>query len=686
MSTIRGNPLHLQVTGNIITPDLEGAVQDLWERVLEGDNARQEWIRKQEKLIRQRRGIRKRKVMPWPGANNHNWPLTDAIIRRWKPGMAALVSKADPITYFVPTKPEMVEAAPLAQKYFHWRFTTMDGVLKTVMELTENLAQYGVGYTRQGWDYRTEKNCRVVNVNYLFPNGVQAAVDQTNEQLAQARAQAQEAIAAGEAPPEVLEQIPQEKTAEQLVMEVLEDQYILRTDDPLEASQLAEATEKILDGASMVKFYYTTEVTDKPCWKSVDPLKVFYPPRNTDPDEAEYIGIIHQIHTDSLRKMALDGKLDPDAVDVLADKIEARSTGDPDRGDEFDQVAGSSRSGIQQILDQSDGVSQGDVDEPNIATVIELYCHLDIDNDGLLERCVVWFHPETKMVLSLTPFTGPFKEWPVVKFEFEHTSTRHYSPRGIAELVTVFQGTVNKLHNSRLDAIQITLSPMLQKRSNAGRVERSIRFMPGAIIPVQTVGDIAPLQMDTSGLLQSLNEENVTKGLAEQYIGTFDPGVLSQNAQDRRTATEIEAVLSQTQTIFSNDADLFQAGMAKVFSQIWKYDNDLGREDLFFRVTGEEEPIQAKRHEIAFDFDIVPAGTPANTSQPLQLARVREAISMFINDPTGVVNKRQLYKRYFDLIDHNLGRIVIRDEQEAALFQQMQQAVAAMGQEPAAIP
>jgi hypothetical protein len=654
--------------------------------VEEGDNARQEWIRKQEKLIRQRRGVRRKKVFPWPGANNHSWPLTDAIIRRWKPGIASLVTRADPITYFFPTKPEMVEAAPLAQGYFHWRFTTMDGVLETAMEITENIAQYGVGYTRQGWDYRTEKNCRIVNVRHHFPEGVQAAVDAVNEQIAQARLQAQEAIAQGQAPEAILSEIPQEMTPDELVMKTLEEEYILRSDDPLEAVQLAQATEKILEGAEMVKFYYVTEVSDKPCWKSIDPLKVFYPPRNQNPDEAEYVGLIHNLHINTIRKMAIDGTFDPDAAELIASKIEARSTGDPERGDEFSAIAGASRSSITQVLDTADGVSQGEVDEPNIATLVELYCNLDIDQDGLLERCVVWFHPETKTVLGLSPYSFPFKEWPITKFEFEHTSTRHYSPRGIAELVTVFQATVNKLHNSRLDAIQITLSPMLQKRSNSGNIERSIRFMPGAIVPVQTVGDIAPIPMDTSGLLQSLNEENVTKGLAEQYIGTFDPSVLSQNSQDRRTATEVEAVLSQTQTIFGNDAALFQASMAKVYKQIWALDDDFGRPDLFFRVTGEEDPVDIKRAEISFDFDIVPAGTPANTSQPLQLARIREAISIFVNDPTGVVNKRQLYKRYFDLIDHNLGKIVVRPEEEAALFQQMHLAVQNSGQEPAAIP
>lgn len=685
MSTKRGNPLHTGVLGNILTPRMQEQVEDLWQRVIEGDNARQQWIHKQEKLLRQRRGVRKKKVFPWPGANNHSWPLTDAIIRRWKPGINSLVLKADPVTYFFPQNLEAQEASPKAQDYFHWRFTTMDKITHTVNELTDNIAQYGAGYTRQGWDYRTDKKCRIVNVKILFPNGVQAAVEQFNQEVAQARIQVEQAVQAGKVPEEALQQIPQETTPEKFVMETLEDEYILRSDDPMEAAQLQDATQKILEGAELVKFYYTIDVTDKPCWRSIDPMNIFYPPRNTDPDTAEYIGIIHRFHIDELVKMALDGFFDLESAELVADKIRANSTSDPDRGDEFDQTAGSSRSQIVNVLDRADGISQGDVDEPKIGTFVELYCHLDIDNDGLSEKVVVWYHPLSKTLLAAFAYPYPFNSWPITKFEMEHNSPRHYSPRGIAELVTVFQATVNKLHNARLDAIQITLAPMFTKRHNAGDIQRSIKFMPGTVIPVQTQGDFAPVQMDTRGLLQSLNEENVTKGLAEQYIGTFDPGILN-NGQERRTATEVEAVISQTQTIFGNDADLFQDSMAKVFKQIWRLDMEFGAPDLFFRVTGEENPISITRAEIDKDFDIIPAGTPANTSRPLAIARVREALQLFGADQTGLINKHELFRHYFNVIDNKLGKLIVRAPEEAALFQQLQQAVAATGQEPAPPP
>ena len=166
-------------------------------------------MQKQERLIRQRRGIRRDKLFPWPGANNHSWPLTDAIIRRWKPNMASLILQADPVSYFFPTKTEAVEAARIAQAYYHWKFHQVDGLKRTVLEFIDHLAQHGFAYTRQGWNYRTERQCRIVSISAIFPGGPEAAHQQFNTTVAQQRSQVQAAIAAGQAPPDALDKIPE---------------------------------------------------------------------------------------------------------------------------------------------------------------------------------------------------------------------------------------------------------------------------------------------------------------------------------------------------------------------------------------------------------------------------------------------------------------------------------------------
>jgi hypothetical protein len=334
------------------------------------------------------------------------------------------------------------------------------------------------------------------------------------------------------------------------------------------------------------------------------------------------------------------------------------------------------------VKDRADGIEQANAnDEDNATNVWEVYAKLDVDGDGLLERVVLWYHPDTKTTMALYPYPYPFEEWPIVRFQFEHLSNRPYESRGVAELGAVFQATVNKLHNARLDAVQITLAPMFQMRAPAGEVNRNIKFMPGAIIPVQAVGDLAPIVMDTKPIIQLMQEENLTKALAEQYVGIFDPSVMAQNAVERRTATEVEATMQQTQAVFGQDAALFQDAMAKVHRQLWHLILEFDQEEIFFRVTGEQEPKLAKKSEISQDFDVVPAGTPANTSKQLAMARMREALQLLQQDNSGLLDRSALYKAYFDVLDRSLGKLIIRPPEEAAAVQMVMEAVQKIGAE-----
>lgn len=679
MSATRPNPLRQEVTGFIRSDFVDGQVAALYTKIKEDDAARQVWLQKAEKLLRQRKGVRRAKVFPWPGSNNHSWPLTDAIIRRWKPGMTALITQAEPVAYFMPRNLQAVEVAPQAQEYYHHRFHTIPAMKRTAMELLDYVAQYGIGWTLQGWCYRTDRQCRIVSVASLFPGGPEAAHDQYIQQLRAARLQAEQAVAAGQAPPEAVEQIPPELPLQEWVTQVLETEYVIKADDPMEGDQLEAAVEAILAGAQNVKFYYRVVVEDRPDWKAINPLDVIMPPRTQDPAYADHLTIVHKTSVDELLKMALDGHFDLGRAQFVAEKSRSRQSSDPDRG--LGEPLDSSRSGIQDTLDRADGISPGHVDEPNALILLECYCKLDIDKDGLLEACRLWYHPETKTTLALYPLPFPFREWPLVRHDFEHLSPRPYGRRGIAELVAVHQAHVTKFHNARLDALQITLSPMFQMRAAAGEQRRNIKFMPGTIVPVTSVGDIAPLPIDTSGILAAINEENLTKTLAEQYVGIFDPSILAQNSPERRTATEVEAVIQQTQSIFGQDAELLQDSMAQVHRQLWKLIQEFGPEEEYFRVTGEPMPRLARKHELAQDYDIIPAGTPGNTSKALAVARAREALQLFAADTSGLINRHELYNMYFRAIDPKTAKLVVRPPEQAAMIQQLMGALAEANEE-----
>lgn len=672
MSVTRQNPLPTEVRAEL-SPALEDRIKELYKRVEEANNSRTEWYGKQEKLYRQRRGVRKKKIFPWPGANNHNWPLTDGVIRHWKPGMTGLILQADPVCWFFPQNQRGIQAQPTAQAYYHWRFHSINGVERTAMELLDYIGQHGLAFTRQGWDYKTEKKCRVIRVDTLFPQGWEAAVEEYNAQVRQAQAEAQQMIASGQAPPETMQNMPKEMDPVEFLTTVLEQEYVVKADNPMEGGQIAEAVQAIMQGAQVVKLFYRVIRRDKPGWKAYSPMDVILPPRlpMSEIGDAPYIAFLHRFSADDLLGMAKDGHFNMEVAMELAEDLQTRAMGVVERDSGIGSHTDAWRHSIQTILDKSDGISPGTQDEPTVDTFLEIYCKLDLDGDGIEEKCVLWYCPRKHKVLALDYYRYPFWEWPITAFEFEVTSDRIYSSRGIAELLSTFQAQSNKQHNSRLDAMQILLAPMLQMRATAMDAKRNIRFMPGTVIPVQTVGDIAPIQQDVSVLLQSFQEENYVRQLAEQYVGIFDPTVLAQNAPERRTAAEVDAVTSRSQSVFGQDATLFQVSMKKVHEQLWELEREFGPQQLVYRVTGEQLPRLASKAEIDENFDLVPSGTPANTSKQLAVSRAREAIQMFWPDQSGTIDKNALAKYYFSVMDRNMGNLIVRPPEQAAAIQQL---------------
>jgi hypothetical protein len=682
MSLSRPNPLSIEVLGTLQPDDLEDKMTKLHSNIRAAADSRSSWIEKQERLLRQRRGIRRKKTFPWPGAANHNWPLTDGIVRRWKPGISSLILNADPVTYFHPTKPQSVEGAVDAQNYYHHQFHQIPNVTPKSLLLTDWIAQHGRSYSRQGWDFKTRKSCRIVRTESLFPGGVAAAFEQFVNAIEGQRAQAEQAVAQGQAPEEVLDQIPATPDIATFVRETLQDEYQIGiNDEPLESQQLEQAVQLLLQGAKQVKFYYQVIEADRLAWEVWSPMNVIFPPRCKNEEDAEFIVFIHEKTGDDIRKMGVDGHILRDQARAVAEKMEAAATtrsGDSSGGGRDSH----NRDAYRDIMDQSQGIDPRDGDAAVTKfEVWEVLTKMDIDGDGIKEKVIIWLVPSffqsnndiSKMegVLAVYAYPMPFEEWNVVAFDFEKTTDSPYGSRGIAELVSVFQAQVNSLHNARLDSLQIVLSPMFTLKASGptDSIRRNIRFMPGTIIPLPSDGDFAPIQTQAADIFQSLNEENFTRSLAEQYIGVFDPGILQQNAAERRTATEVEAVLSQVNSIAASDAALFQANMGKVHRQLWKLLMEFGPEEIYFRVMGEEQPKFARKIDIDNEYEIVPAGTPINTQKQLVAARAREALTILIADQTGLINKRELYRQFLSTIDNTMAKRILRTEEEAAAVQ-----------------
>lgn len=666
---------------------MTATLKDLHKRVEAAEMDREQWIRKQRVLVEQRRGVPREKRVPWPGANNDNWPLIDAVMRRWKPNIMSLVLDSDPVCYFFATKADDVEAAGSAQTFYHWKFFQLPSVRTEVMRLADMVAQHGMAYTRQGWDYKTTRRCRIIASKKIFPQGPEAAHQEVVAQLQSQNAQIQQARAAGQPAPEPMP-IPDLVT---FVQETLKNQYRLdeKDQDHRGQSALAECADQIIQGDEYVKLYYQIIEKDNVCWKAISPLDVVVPPDDCPAQEAPWVSVLYRMTESDIRDMVAAEKFDPAMAEEVIKRIPQGRLGETDETKGFVASHANSRVGIVTSLEAMEGTSHREISaEPARVPIWEIYAKVDLDGTGVLRPAIIWYAPEIQQALSIVEYPYPFMNWPIVRFEFEHTNGRPYSSRGIAELLSTFQKQTNKMHNARLDAIQVLLAPMFKMRAVNGEIQRNIQFRPGTIIPVTDPNDLQPLMQDFRPLTEFFREEQLTKQLAEQFIGVFDQTItdLSGNGSERRTAAEVNAVTAQISSVFGQDATLFQNSMAEVHKQLWQLWLDFGPDEEYFQVLGEDVPRKIRKCDIDRNFDIVPAGTPGNTNKALALARAREMLQYFGADMTGLIDKRALYKAYLDQTDRNLAKRLLHSQEEATLIQQTMALVQKAGQEPAPPP
>lgn len=657
MTLERANPIAIEVLGDY-AQRTESQIQNLIERVRTTDNDNAGWLRRQLGFIKARFGKRRQKRVPWVGASNISVPLTDGIIRRWRPGITSLILDANPVAFFVARDTTDFDPARVTEPFFTWLFVDHMQTPREVARLVDLVASRGHAYSREGWKYETQRQARIVDVDAVFPEGLQTYLETQSQNL-----QAQVALG----------QVPQDQAQIDPVVIVakrISDEYGLSIQNPEERDQLLGVSQALLQGAQRLKIVYESIKHDRPEWTAIDPVNIITD-RCGDPETADFIAVVHEFDAEQLKRLAHDGRLRMDKVNELIARADNQSQGSAGGG------GGTARRQIRDFQDTRAGTQsiRNAQSKTHKITVWEIFCHMDVNGDGLNERCVVWYAPEAEVTLQAEEFVVPIDTWPLTVYQFEAHAESPTDSRGIPELLSDLHKLVNAFHNARVDATQLVLAPVYQRRVGSSDYAQTIQWRPGTFIPVDAVGDIAPLQSDLNILIGLLQEEQNEQRIAESFIGTFDATINQLNQPtERRTAAEVNAITQLAQNVFGLDARMFQISMARSFRKIWQLWMEFGPEEVFFRVTGEQQPRQALKKEIAHQYDITPAGTPSSTNRAFLMASMERVLQIIINDQSGRFDVGALLEAYFKLIDQNLAKTVIRSPEQTEAARAVQQA------------
>lgn len=644
----RSYPFSQAILGNVrlgaSEADEQNVVSRLVNDITRADENRRSWLDRQQALTRLRFGIRKPKNFPWPKASNLGIPLVDSQIRRMKPLLLKLLTQPDPIVEFVGEDARAVEAERTAEAEYNWLFKTKMSALDPMIYTIDSILHRGYGVVQVGWEYKTEYECRVVMAADMFPQGVPQNPDAIKAKLVQ------------------------------------EFDLASKLSDRRVAAGLDAATNGLLRGEPGVKVAFKRVIDDRPALWDREPVTVIVPPRTTDYGSAAYVCVQHIIDSRTFKQRAADGFFSKSVVaDILADV--------GDRARNVDELTTGNNSLAQENnLDDERERIWGREDEDNIL-IWEIYTWFDIDGDGLLDRVVLHVHPRTGKLLSSRPFALPFHRWPFVKFDFEKTSRRWHSPRGISAMLESLNREVNAQHNARIDAMTLHNAPIYQTPIVAGFKAKAFRAVPGSTVQVPLGSEIKPMLHDRASFPESVNEENLLRNIAEGYVGAFD-NTLVNAASDRRTATEVNAAVQLAASTASLDTILFQLQMREVHELIWELWLEFRPNEVSYKVLGtdpnsnEPQLTTVKKSEINQKFRLFPTGTIANTNHALELSNAREAMQFFLNDQSGFVNGYELRKWYTGLLDYRIARRLINPPQQAQELQTLRQAAASIQADP----
>ena len=618
----RPNPVSLEVLGELNFAGFEDKFASLAERISRDDSARAEWIEKVLKIEKQLRGKEDRKHKPWEHASELSIPLTKKLLRRWLPVMYGLVAHADPICWFKATIAGAVSVVDAVEDFFTWMtLDYMDGTLSEIQLLLHNIGAKGLGYLGVSWDYATEIESRVIMVDNIFPQGLPPTID--------------------------------------AVVQALQAQYEIAqpTDDLLAAAQ------KILQGAKFVRITYRTCIKDKPKIVSHDPLYVIVPPESGPSHLAEYVCLVHEFTASELRQLAQDGILESAAIQrLVADRQAHPVVKDHDNRQPMHSM---NSDNVRRTLQNEAGVSADQDSKP--FRVHQVYCRLDYNGDGIDERCILWYAPGSDNVrLACHVFPFSFRKWPIFRFDYEQVDRRPYLAQGMGEQLSDIQSQYTKQYRATSDAIDVQLAPVFQMRMGSQLSPRSIKWGPGKIIPVTEVGDIMPVEKSPFNLHQYLQDRGELKMFAEEMVGSIDAALASTGRHlERRTAFEVQSVGGQIEAMQGMDAAIFQQIMQHVWQCVWELWLDLGPDQIYYQVVGEQMPRLFRKSEYNYKFQLTPAGTPGNTNRQAELQRYLMAADFFMKYMPDIMNRPFIAERIAKLIDRRTaGQLILPQAQQ----------------------
>jgi len=268
--------------------------------------------------------------------------------------------------------------------------------------------------------------------------------------------------------------------------------------------------------------------------------------------------------------------------------------------------------------------------------------------NGEMKESVFTIAYESKAYLSGKPLTAvsPIGKRPWTIGQFMRLTGRPYGI-SLPELMRGLAKEVDALHNQRVDAGTIAISPFGFYRAASSFKPENVQIGPGVMTPVDDIKDVNMIQLQHNPVA-SFQEEGLITNYIEKLTSTsaYQMGRESDIVKSRATATGTMAIIGQGEQSFTVLGVRAQTTISSLLTQILQQYQMWMPDGYADRVLGEESgeilfPEGLDRDEIFGSYDAYMSldATAANKGMERQsnsiLVQMAQQLMVLAQDPRG---------------------------------------------------
>lgn len=222
---------------------------------------------------------------------------------------------------------------------------------------------------------------------------------------------------------------------------------------------------------------------------------------------------------------------------------------------EMERVLRRSQTGLQDLSttlkDAIEGIYRKQTDHGAYVLADGIH-RIDLDGDGIAEKYLFVFHPETKALVDYRYYPYVHGRDCFVPVRAKKRPNR-FLGRGICQMLDDLNSEINTQHNQRIDSRTITTVPSFKALNSAkgalgfDPTRPQTRFKPGGIIWLNSMTDVEQFKLTQTDMGETLQEESTLFSLADQLTGSSQLRSGKETKADPRApAAKVNMLLNQS--------------------------------------------------------------------------------------------------------------------------------------------